>query len=328
MKDIEHIIPNSLSDETMLNDLRQMLDEELAKPENERDLDAVRDITAAMIEISDAEIPPAPSADKILGKAAERKRSGIKMLRKWATAISACFAVGIALNCYTLAAYGENIFELVLKRTKSGFSLDLSQEPDDKRHVTRVSEYTTTEWVVPWKTTGATNDNGIVTTETEPVAGVDDPKGTSPEKMVEYIADTITDLCSQHGLTPCVPSELPDEMAYNGFFEATEVHYEKMEDSDDFYFTFSNGTEQQFSLTIEEYPTHDDLPEILIPSDNQEYIEGTKNGLHVYAFPSRNRVTAIFTYGSSSYTLNGYNISADALMNLAYSFGTSESDIK
>ena len=56
MKDTDSIIPNELSDEVMLSDLQQMLDEELAKPENERDLDAVRDITAAIVELSDVKI--------------------------------------------------------------------------------------------------------------------------------------------------------------------------------------------------------------------------------------------------------------------------------
>ena len=68
MKDKDNSIPNVMSDETMLNDLRCMLDEELAKPENERDLDKVRDITAAMVELSDVKIPQPPPADFINGR--------------------------------------------------------------------------------------------------------------------------------------------------------------------------------------------------------------------------------------------------------------------
>ena len=60
MKDKDIIIPNMLSDETMLNDMRLMLDEELAKPENERDLDTIRDITAAMVELADDHVPQIP----------------------------------------------------------------------------------------------------------------------------------------------------------------------------------------------------------------------------------------------------------------------------
>ena len=326
MKDKDNSIPNVMSDETMLNDLRCMLNEELAKPENERDLDKVRDITAAMVELSDVKIPQPPSADFILNKAAQKKRSGIRVLHKWAAAVSACFAVGIALNCYTLAAYGENLLEVVLRKTQSGFTLDLSQEPDDNRLVTNVSEYTTTQWSVPWKTTNTEGSDTNVTTETTAIDK--QGNGTSPSEMIAYIGETIEQLCGEHGFAPLVPTELPPEMAFNGFFKADEIHYEKMQDSEDFYFTFSNGNEQQFSLAIEKYQSHDDLPEILIPSDNQEFIEGTENGIHVYAFPSRNRVTAIFTDGSCSYTLNGYNISADAMMKLAYSFVPSESDIK
>ena len=333
MKDIEKNIPNMLSDETMLNDLRLMLNEELAKPENERNYDAVKEITAAMVELADDKVPPIPSADAILGKTAERKRSGIRVVKRWAAALSACFAVGIALNCYTLAAYGENLLEVVLKKTPSGFSLDLSNEPEDGNKVTQVSEFTTTEWVVPWKNVDTTETETVTTVtdaaETEPVTETSENKvAIPPEEMIGYIANTIKDFCGEHGVTPYVPSVLPDEMIYNGFFKAEEQHHESLPDSDDFYFTFTNGTEQQFTLTIEVYRSHDDLPEILIPSDNQKFIEGTENGIHVYAFPSRNRVTAIFTVGSSTYTLNGYNISADAVMQMAYSFIPTDSEMK
>ena len=328
MKDKENIIPNILSDETMLIDLRHMLDEELARPENERDYDAIKEITAAMVQLSDDSIPETPSADLILGKAAERKRSGIRIVKKWAAAISACFAVGIGLNCYTIVAYGENLIETVLRKTKSGFTLDLSNEPESTGTITQTAEFTTTEWTVPWKNNDTTETEATAT-DTEPVTEpTSHGSETPPDEMISYIANTIKDFCGEQGVSPYVPAKLPDELAYNGFFKAEDLHYEAMDKSEDFYFTFANGTEQQFTLTIEKYQSHDDLPEILIPSDNQKFIEGTENGIHVYAFPSRNKVTAIFTLDSSSYTINGYNISADAVMQLAYSFVPSDSEIK
>lgn len=332
MKDKDIIIPNMLSDETMLNDMRLMLDEELAKPENERDLDTIRDITAAMVELADDHVPQIPSADFILGKAEERKRSGIRVFRRWAAAISACFAVCIGLNGYTLATYGENLLETVLRKTKSGFALTLSNDPDDKNAPplsTATAEFTTTEWTVPWKTTTGAASDTTVTTETEAVTTEKPSDGnTTPDDMIKYISGTIRDFCGEHDVAPYVPTKLPEEMAYNGFFEAVDTHYEDMTESDDFYFTFTNGNEQQFSLTIEKYSTHKDLPEILIPSDDQKFIEGTQNGIHAYVFPTRNRVTVIFTCDNIAYTINGYNISADALMQLAYSFVPSDNDIK
>lgn len=332
MKDTDSIIPNELSDEVMLSDLQQMLDEELAKPENERDLDAVRDITAAIVELSDVKIPSPPSVDDIMNKAAEKKRKKIGHIRRWVTALSACFVAGIALNCYTLATYGENIIEAVLRRTRSGFTIDLSRMPhNDEREPVKPPvddpKPTGTAWydpLLPWLSITTETTAAPVTTETTP----DNSGGTAPNKMVDYIADSIIEGCSEHGIVPFVPSELPSEMAYNGFFELKESHYEAMEDSEDMDFVFDNGNRQLFKITLEKYKSEKELPEVLIPSDNTDYLEGEERGTHVYAFPNRNRVTAVFVHENITYTITGYNISADAIMKLAYSFVPSDPDIK
>lgn len=332
MKETDSIIPNELTDEVMLSDLQQLLDEELAKPEKERDLDAIKEITAAMVEIADVQ-PPPPPTEKIIGAAAERRRKKIGHIRRWATALSACFVVGIALNFYTLATYGENIIEAVLKRTRSGYSIDLSRmNHNDERDPAKPPKEehdpksTGTMWYdpfLPWLS---------ITTETtashETTGTVSDNSGTAPDKMVNYIADSMKKVCGEHNIVPFVPSELPSEMEYNGFFELKESHYEAMEDSEDIDLVFSNDNQQQFKITLEKYKSEEDLPEILIPSDNTDYLEGEERGTHVYAFPNRNRVTAVFVHENITYTITGYNISADAIMKLAYSFVPSDSDIK
>ena len=334
MKDIDSIIPNDLSDEVMLSDLQQMLDEELSKPEKERDFDAISEITAAMVELADAQ-PSPPPTENIIGRVAEVRRKKIGHIKRWATALSACFVACIALNFYTLATYGENLIEAVLKRTRSGFTIDLARLPhNDRRDPVKPPK----DHHEPPKTTGTAWYDPLrpwisITTETHAVQEVttttsSDSSGTAPDKMISYIADNMIRVCGEHGIVPFVPSELPAEMAYNGFFELEESHYEAMEDSEDIDFIFSNGNEQKFKITLEKYKSEEDLPEILIPTDNADYLEGEKGGTHVYAFPVRNRVTVVFVHESITYTITGYNISADALMELAYSFVPSDQGIK
>lgn len=335
MKETDSNIPNSLTDEAMLSDLQHMLDEELAKPDDEKDFDAIQEITSAMVELADIQPPPPPSADFIINKAAERRRSKrISHIRRFTAALSACFVVGISLNFYTLATYGENIFEAILKRTRSGFTIDLSRmaHNDDRALPVTTQEHheirvTGTAWYdpfLPWLSITTKAPVTTVTTETS----ADVKENEVHDKMAEYVADSMKALCSEHDVVPFVPSKIPPEMAFNGSFDLKESHYEHMEDSEDFDFVFDNGHKQLFKITLEKYRSEDDLPEVLIPSDNTDYIEGERNGTHVYAFPNRNRVTAIFVHENIIYTITGYNISADAIMELAYSFVPSDQDIK
>ena len=70
LKDIS--ITDKLSDKNMLYDLQRLLDEELAKPLEERDLDAVKDITDAIVGINDEEIPKPVGAEGILAEVSAR----------------------------------------------------------------------------------------------------------------------------------------------------------------------------------------------------------------------------------------------------------------
>lgn len=287
MKETDLNIADMFSDEIMLSDLRQLLDEEMSKSEKERDYDAIKEITAAMVELADDHVPEPPPAETILGKAAEKKRQKFGMtIRRWATALSACFIAVFALNCYTLVTYGENIIEAVLKRTRSGFTLDLSAEPSTP----------------------------VTTEPTEPSNEI-----TKGQEMAQQMAKVMGEYCWKKAVYPYLPTELPEEMAYNGVFELEEQHYEALEDSKDFSFTFTNG-EQYIRINIEKYKSPKNLPEVCIPSDNYEVADEVVNGTHIYAFTNGPRVTAVFTRYSTVYTLSAYNISADGIIKLAESF--------
>ena len=141
-----------------------------------------------------------------------------------------------------------------------------------------------------------------------------------PAQTAEYVDNCIIDFCREYDFMPYVPGSFPPEIAYDGVFEMTESHYECMTESDDFYFTFSNGNEQQFTITLEKYRSADELPEMLIPSDDYSVKEEVVNGTPIFAFPNDNISTAVFVHDEVCYTINGYNISADAIMKLASGF--------
>ena len=95
----DKLISDKLSDNQMLEDLQRLLDEELSKPLEERDLDAIKEITDAVISINDEKVPKPVSADKVLGEASARKKRGrIIQLRKWTAILAACFVSKISLS--------------------------------------------------------------------------------------------------------------------------------------------------------------------------------------------------------------------------------------
>ena len=94
-------ITDKLSDKSMLDDLQALLNEELAKPLEERDLDAIEKITNAMVDINDEEIPQPVPAEKVLAEVSGKKETKQdRTAAKWAAALSACFAVCIVLNLH------------------------------------------------------------------------------------------------------------------------------------------------------------------------------------------------------------------------------------
>lgn len=278
------LITHLFSDNRMISDLRKMLDEEFIKSDEERDYNTICELTAAIVDISDDEVPQ-PETDTIIEKASEKKRSGITIVRKMAAGLSACFIAAIGANCYTLITHGENLWDTILKKSKGGYTIDLGAQPGAVPY----------EYSLP-----------------EP--------GEDPAQSSEYVVNCMLDLCGEYDVEPFVPSELPPEIAYNGVFEMTESHYECMAESDDFYFTFENGNTQKFTISLEKYPTPEDMPEILIPSDSYDVRDEEVNGTHIFVFPLNNRATAVFVHDDICYTINGYNIPTDAIFKLASGF--------
>ena len=330
-------ITDKLSDKNMLDDLQALLDEELAKPIEERDLDAIEEITCAMVDINDKEIPQPVSAEEVLAEAAaRRKRHRIVLLRKWAAVLSACFAICVALNFYTLRTYGSNVFETMINMARSGFSIDTNQlrelEPADTDIYPQTT--TTTAGTYTTQVTGAmattavsyTAVTGNLTTTAEPVyttAAIPGISGTPMEKMLNkcdvsahsMALDILTN-AEKAGVYPCYPTQLPDDFSD---LECTDFHNEKLKDSNDCYFTFENSA-SKIDITVEEYYSEELMPNVLVPSDNDSYEIFRGREISGFIMGDARNCTAVFVYENTVYTLHGSGVNYNELEVIAKSF--------
>jgi len=340
LKDIS--ITDKLSDKNMLYDLQRLLSEELAKPLEERDLDAVKEITDAMVGINDEEIPKPVQADAVLAEVRARKRrSRIVQLRKWAAVLSACFAVCIALNFYTIRTYGSNVVETVIRAAKSGFSIDLKdiddmeQPPAGPGAADTTTTTTTTDLYHPASTTSAgalvtgpvesTSVPMFATTTT--TAGMQQPATTTsntpagnfPEgcnAAAGPVAVQLLEKAEQSGINTGYPQYLPD---YLSGLKLTESSSEHMKDSADLYLTFSDGS-SSLDIIVEEYRSQDDMPEVMVPSENFEYDVINSGYAKGFLIREDSGSTALFVSGNIVYTLHSSDIDPDELMAIAESF--------
>ena len=338
MKDIS--ITDKLSDKNMLDDLKQLLDEELAKPLEERDLDAVKEITDAMVGINDEEIPQPVKAEAVLGEVrARRKRGRIQLIRKWAAVISACFAVCVAVNFYTLRTYGSNVVETVIKAVKSGFSIDLKEIKDMEDPAVPVT--TTTAGVPEWTTTttagiygtttttvpdpaGYTTTNppqtGMATTTTAglPVSASTTVTGylANCNKGAATVAQSIVEKAEQSGIAPCYPEFIPDWLSD---ISLTDSSTETLKDSKDMYFTFSNGIEK-LDVIIEDYYSADLMPEVMVPSDSNNYDVIKNANAKGFVIYENTGCTALFVSGNTVYTIHSDDMGHEEMLRVAESF--------
>ena len=347
MKDIS--ITDKLSDKNMLDDLKQLLDEELAKPLEERDLDAIKEITDAMVGINDEEIPQPVKAEAVLGEvSARRKRGRMQLIRKWAAVISACFAVCVAVNFYTIRTYGSNVIETVIKAVKSGFSIDLKEIKDMEEPASPV---TTTTMGIPLTTTttagisdttttapvpaGFTTTNppqtwtnttsapaGMTTTTTAtvglPVSSSTTVTGNfaNCNKGAATVAGIIVEKAEHSGITPCYPEYIPDWLSG---IELTESSTETLKDSKDMYFTFSSGN-GKFDIIIEDYYSEDLMPEVMVPSDRSDYDVIKNANAKGFVIYEKTGCTALFVSGNTVYTLHSEDIGHEEMLRIAESF--------
>ncbi|MCR4638513.1 DUF4367 domain-containing protein [Ruminococcus sp.] len=337
----EKATTDKLSDKNMLDDLQALLNEELAKPIEERDLDAIEKITVAMVDINDVEIPQPVSAEKVITEvSARRKRHRIALLRKWAAALSACFVLCLGLNLYTLKTYGSNVFEAMINMARSGFSIDTNQLRDIEPAVPNMTAAATSTTTVPaatqvtevMTTTGVySSATGIITqaAATTTVSAVVSattqiPAGSSSMEQLlsrcsaetRGMAGEILTKSESAGIYPCYPTFLP-----SGFedMSCTDFHNERLKDSNDCYFTFENSA-SKIDITAEEYYSEELMPDVLVPSDNDSYEIFRGKEISGFIMGDSRNCTAVFVYGNTVYTLHGSGVNRNELKVIAESF--------
>lgn len=138
---IERVLSEADSFQHMsAEELKEMLDKELEKSDDETDYGFVDELTTAVIE-SEGKNCLIVDVDKALDKLKNRttKHSRIIRFPKWAVGLSAACIMMLCANCISVAAWDMNIISAVIKFTKGGFSVDFG------KNESKIIELTTSE---------------------------------------------------------------------------------------------------------------------------------------------------------------------------------------
>ena len=141
---MKKILKNFLYDKNLkkeaLTEINHQVDEELKKSKDDRDYQKIETLLSENYEImgnseSELDIKARENISKIEQMCKPKKR--IKIYQRVA-AVAACLVLVFGGNAYTLNAYGENLFSLIVNRSSSGFTVNFngnnisSETPDIK----------------------------------------------------------------------------------------------------------------------------------------------------------------------------------------------------
>lgn len=117
----------------LISDLQKALDEELNKPETERDINKITEITDMLFSLTsqgNEQVSESMSASKKqlfktigIKQPSDRKRS----IKRTVSVATACFAVILTANIVTLNVFGQNVFSSVYHLSKGSISIDVDQ---------------------------------------------------------------------------------------------------------------------------------------------------------------------------------------------------------
>lgn len=333
-------IINRLANDNIIDDIQADINAELEK--SEPDYDKIAELSALITEItenslSDDEI--AENISKITCDYDSQRKRKISVVYRWISALSACFVLVLALNAYTMVSFGENLLSAVVEMTRSGFSIDFSQNgsggtPQYPQTTTvctsgqEVPALTSAKTTEPVPQTVAATMNTVPATTAPAVIAPGGPPDTTLAPIepstsaattattsigeYELLGDIISEKCSNISIIPC-------SLNYYTDMELKDFSYEENELSTDCYFTFMNN-ESQLDIIIEQYGSTEDIPPVLIPSDKYDnYVISGSIG-DVYMFDEVTHITAVFVYENAVYTTIGYNLSVDDMENVVMSY--------
>ncbi len=118
---------NEEFEQRALQELNQMLDEEMAKPHNERDYKKIKEISAACAAVlNDAEIEKEAMEQGFKKVMAKISKPAISVRRRVRVAVAAAGAAAVLVgaNLYTVTAYNTNVFSALVKIADGSFALN------------------------------------------------------------------------------------------------------------------------------------------------------------------------------------------------------------
>lgn len=331
----DNIIDKLLND-NILDEIQAELEKELDKPDT--DYDKVAELTALISEFT-GNTPDVEEIDKKISQiteeyTAQTKRNKIKIFYKWISALSACIAITLVLNAYTMVSRGDNIFTTVVEITKSGFSVDFFENPDGQKPteiLTTSLPLSTTNTNIPITSIPIPEDESttnIITTVTPNItypSNQSTQTTTPPESSlltdtttailptdVPVIGDIINEKCMEADVYPC-------DFKYSSDMELTDFSFERNEISTDCYFTFLNEN-SQLDIIIEQYYDTKDIPPVLISSNQDGYYQISGNIGDIILFDENSHTTAVFVYKNSVYTTVGHNINLSELEDIVMNY--------
>lgn len=328
-------IINNLTDDNIIDDIQADINAELEK--SEPDYDKIAELTALVTEITGNSLSDEETAENISKISEEydsqQRKSRIKILYSWISALSACLVLVFALNAYTMVSFGDNLFRTVVEMTQSGFSIDFLSPNSSGNPTTETTSAWTTSVTQATTTTASTSVFTPPTIMTQPVTTgaaifittASDIEGGSPATTAvqavtteptaqttpaappgsaeqKNLGDIISEKCNKIGIMPC-------NLNYPAIMELKDFSYEENEVSTDCYFTFGDA-DRQLDIIIEQYDNAEDIPNMLIPSNQDGYFSAISSDIgEIFLFDEDTHITAVFAYKNIVYTTIGHNFS-------------------
>lgn len=120
----------------ILSELNRELEAEISKPKNKRDLERICELNEMIFQLncSDNEAVQdsvEASKSKLMNKIQESKPKNSIRLYKGLSVATACAAVVVGLNAFSLRALGQNIFSAAYQFTKGGIFIDMSNDDNN-----------------------------------------------------------------------------------------------------------------------------------------------------------------------------------------------------
>ena len=118
------------------SDFDCLTDEEMSKPVKKRDYEKIASLSADLCALIDGE-PETNEIDnginKLYNRISEyeknRRKPSVRVVRKMIPVVCVA-AVMLAANCFTVSAFGKNVFSIVIEFAQGGFSIDFNKQND------------------------------------------------------------------------------------------------------------------------------------------------------------------------------------------------------